>query len=141
MYKRQYDTHRKLQLFVKDLNRIYKQEKSLWEIDNSWKGFEWIDCNDSDNSILSFIRKSRNSDDFLVFACNYTPVPRLGYRLGVPKKGVYQEVLNSDSEIYGGSNIGNFGQVFTQNIPGHGKPFSVDLNLPPLGCVVLKLSN
>jgi 1,4-alpha-glucan branching enzyme len=136
-----YDTHRKLQLFVKDLNRIYKQEKSLWEIDNSWKGFEWIDCNDSDNSILSFIRKSRNSDDFLVFACNYTPVPRLGYRLGVPKKGVYQEVLNSDSEIYGGSNIGNFGQVFTQNIPGHGKPFSVDLNLPPLGCVVLKLSN
>ena len=133
-----YDTHRKLQLFVRDLNYLYKQEKSLWEIDNSWNGFEWIDCDDSENSTLSFVRKSRNSDEFLIFACNFTPVPRLGYRLGVPKKGIYHEVLNSDSENYGGSNIGNLGQVYAQNIPSHGKPYSVDLNLPPLGCVVLK---
>ena len=108
------------------------------EIDNSWKGFEWINCDDSENSTLSFVRKSRNSDEFLIFVCNFTPVPRLGYRLGVPKKGIYHEVLNSDSENYGGSNIRNLGQVYAQNIPSHGKPYSVDLNLPPLGCVVLK---
>jgi len=133
-----YDTHRKLQHFVKDLNRIYRQEKALWELDTSWKGFEWIDCNDSDNSILSFIRKSKNPDDFLIFVGNFTPVSRIGYRIGVPKKGIYLELLNSDSDIYGGTNLGNLGQVSTRNIPSHGKSFSLELNLPPLGCVILK---
>ena len=111
-----YNTHRKLQLFMSDLNHLYLDEKSLWENDNSWKGFEWIDCNDSDNSTLSFIRKSKNPDDFLVFVGNFTPVPRFHYRIGVPQKGVYREILNTDSEMYGGTNIGNLGQVFTQTV-------------------------
>jgi 1,4-alpha-glucan branching enzyme len=133
-----YETHHQLQRLVKDLNHLYNTEKSLFELDYSWQGFEWIDCNDADNSVISFIRKSKNPQDFLVFVCNFTPVPRPNYRIGVPQEGFYQEIINTDSEIYGGSNMGNWGGVWTENIPIHGRPFSLNLDLPPLGSLILK---
>ena len=133
-----YETHRQLQRLVKDLNHLYTTEKSLFELDYSWQGFEWIDCNDADNSVISFIRKSKDPQDFLVFVCNFTPIPRPNYRIGVPQEGFYQEIINTDSEIYGGGNMGNWGGVWTENIPIHGRPFSLNLTLPPLGSLILK---
>ncbi|MEI6157660.1 MAG: 1,4-alpha-glucan branching protein GlgB, partial [Atribacterota bacterium] len=133
-----YETHQGLQRFVKDLNHLYLQEEALWEQDTIWKGFEWIDCHDSDNSVLSFLRKGKNQENFLVFICNFTPVSRSGYRIGVPENGRYRELLNSDSELYGGSNVGNLGEVTASQEPHQGRPFSLSLNVPPLGCVILK---
>jgi len=133
-----YETHRQLQKLAKDLNHLYTIEKSLFELDYSWQGFEWIDCNDADNSVISFIRKSEDPGDFLVFVCNFTPVPRFNYQIGVPREGFYQEILNTDSEIYGGSNLGNWGGVWTESISRHGQPFSLNLTLPPLGSLILK---
>ncbi|MGB4691165.1 MAG: 1,4-alpha-glucan branching protein GlgB [Atribacterales bacterium] len=133
-----YETHRQLQRLIKDLNHLYTTEKSLFELDYSWQGFEWIDCNDADNSVISFMRKSKNPGDFLVFVSNFTPVPRFNYRIGVPREGFYQEILNTDSEIYGGSNLGNWGGVWTESIPAHGRSFSLNLTLPPLGSLIFK---
>ena len=82
-----YETHRQLQRLMEDLNHLYTTEKSLFELDYSWQGFEWIDCNDADNSVISFMRKSKNPGDFLVFVSNFTPVPRFNYRIGVPREG------------------------------------------------------
>ncbi|MBI5097105.1 MAG: 1,4-alpha-glucan branching protein GlgB, partial [Nitrospirae bacterium] len=98
----QYEPHQKLQRFVKDLNALYKREPALYEIDFDYTGFEWIDFHDADNCILSFLRRGRTYDDILIFVCNFTPVPRYPYRIGVPKAGFYRELMNSDSEIYGG---------------------------------------
>ena len=133
-----YETHRQLQRLMEDLNHLYTTEKSLFELDYSWQGFEWIDCNDADNSVISFMRKSKNPGDFLVFVSNFTPVPRFNYRIGVPREGFYQEILNTDSEIYGGSNLGNWGGVWTESIPAHGRSFSLNLTLPPLGSLIFK---
>ncbi|NSW76589.1 MAG: 1,4-alpha-glucan branching protein GlgB [Candidatus Atribacteria bacterium] len=133
-----YPTHSGLKRFVQDLNHLYRREKPLFECDYSWKGFEWIDCHDAENSTISFLRKAENPDDFLVFVANFTPVVRFNYRLGVPKPGHYREVLNSDAEIYGGSNVGNWGLVHTQEEPSHGRPYTLSLTLPPLGCLILK---
>lgn len=133
-----YPTHSGLKHFVQDLNHLYRREKPLFECDYSWKGFEWIDCHDAENSTISFLRKAENPDDFLVFVANFTPVVRFDYRLGVPKPGHYREVLNSDAEIYGGSNVGNWGLVHTQEEPSHGRPYTLSLTLPPLGCLILK---
>ncbi len=133
-----YETHCQLQRLVKDLNHLYITERSLFELDYSWQGFEWIDCNDADNSVISFVRKSKDSGDFLVFVSNFTPVPRFNYRIGVAREGFYQEILNTDSEVYGGSNLGNWGGVWTEDIPAHGRPFSLNLTLPPLGSLIFK---
>ncbi len=135
----QYEPHQKLQRFMKDLNSLYKKEPAFYELDFSWHGFEWIDFHDSDNSVISFIRKARNPDDFVVFVFNLTPVPRSGYRIGVPKKGFYKELLNSDSELYWGSNQGNAGGVYAEEIPQHGRPYSINLTLPPLSAIVFKI--
>ncbi|MEK6560406.1 MAG: 1,4-alpha-glucan branching protein GlgB, partial [Nitrospirota bacterium] len=116
----QYEEHSKLQRFVRDLNHLYRNEPSLCEIDFEYQGFEWIDFHDSDNSILSFLRRGKNPDDILIFACNFTTVPRRGYKIGVPRAGYYKEILNSDAEIYGGSNIGNSGGVSSAPIPWQG---------------------
>lgn len=132
-----FEPHRKLNGFVEDLNRLYRSEKALHELDFDYSGFEWIDFTDSENSILSFIRKSRQNE-VLVLVYNFTPVPRYGYRIGVPFAGFYEEVLNSDSEIYGGSNMGNGGGMFADHQPWHGKGFSLNLTLPPLSCLVFK---
>jgi 1,4-alpha-glucan branching enzyme len=134
----QYEPHKKLQRFVSDLNRLYKTEPAMHEVDFEWYGFEWIDFHDSDNSVISFIRRARNHDDFLIFVFNLTPVPRFGYRIGVPRGGFYREILNSDSEIYRGGNLGNAGGLYADNVPCHARQFSLNLTLPPLSVLIFK---
>jgi len=133
-----HELHKKLQKFVKDLNTLYKKEPSLYLVDFQPDGFEWIDFHDVEKSIISFIRKEKDVRDLLIFVFNFTPVPRENYKVGVPFGGFYREILNSDSRIYGGSNTGNMGGVFAENLPFHGRLFSLTLTLPPLGMVVLK---
>ena len=130
--------HRGIRRFVKDLTHLYRRELPLHEADYDPSGFQWIDCNDSDNSVVSFIRRSREGNDIIIVAVNFTPVVREGYRVGVPGAGLYVELLNSDSEIYGGSNKGNAGAVHSEAIPAHGFPQSLRLVLPPLATVFLK---
>ncbi len=134
----QYEPHEKLQRYIKDLNNLYTQEPALYKVDFHHTGFEWIDFGDWEESIVSFIRRGKNTGDFLVIALNFTPVLRTGYRLGVPENGFYKELLNSDSNIYWGSNMGNAGGVYAEPIPRHGRPCSINITLPPLGMVVFK---
>ncbi|MBF0564178.1 MAG: 1,4-alpha-glucan branching protein GlgB [Nitrospirae bacterium] len=133
-----HEPHRKLLQFMKDLNHLYKSEKALYEVDFSYTGFEWIDFSDYTNSVVSFIRKAKNSDDFILCVFNFTPVARLNYRVGVPREGYYKEVLNSDSGNYWGGNIGNWGGFHADHIWWQGKPFSLCMQLPPLGAVFMK---
>ena len=130
--------HKGLQQFVKDLNRTYRTEPALYECDFEASGFQWIDCNDSDNSVVALMRRAQDRNDFVIAIVNFTPVPRYGYVLGAPRAGRYDEVLNSDSDAYCGSNIGNDGIVYTEPIPSHGHPQSMRLTLPPLGFLLLK---
>ena len=130
--------HKGLRQFVQDLNRIYGTEHALHEVDFDPAGFQWIDCNDSENSVVSFIRRAKDGKDFLVAIANFTPVPREGYRIGVPAGGPYLELLNSDSDVYGGGNVGNGGVIFTEPIASHGHKYSMRLHLPPLGFLLLK---
>ena len=132
------EEHRKTKKFISDLNTIYKKEAALFEIDFSPEGFEWIDFSDYESSIISFIRKGKKVNDFLVCVFNFTPVPRYNYRVGVPMKVCYKEIFNSDSEFYGGSNMGNLGMVKAEDIPCHHMPFSINLTLPPLAGIILK---
>jgi 1,4-alpha-glucan branching enzyme len=129
-----------VQRFVQDLNRTYRSEHALYEVDFDPSGFQWVDCNDSENSVVSFIRRARQVDDFVVAVLNFTPVPRDGYRIGVPAAGPYFELVNSDGELYGGSNVGNGGTIFSEPIASHGYDQSLRLTLPPLGFLLLKPS-
>jgi 1,4-alpha-glucan branching enzyme len=133
-----YDYHRQLQAMVKELNRLCRHEKALHEADHHWGGFEWVDFHDVDHSVISFLRRARDPEDFLLFACNFTPLPRLGYRIGVPRGGHYSELFNSDSSYFGGSNVGNGGGAEAEPWPDHGQPYSVLLDLPPLAVIILK---
>jgi len=133
-----YEPHSKLRDLLRDLNRLFLQTPALHEYDFDGSGFEWIDLHDSEQSVLSYIRKGKNPEDVMIVVLNFTPVPREQYRLGVPKPGYYQEVLNSDSEVYGGSNMGNGGGVQTEAKPWMGRNDSVTLTVPPLGAVVLR---
>ncbi|OGL48609.1 MAG: 1,4-alpha-glucan branching enzyme [Candidatus Schekmanbacteria bacterium RIFCSPHIGHO2_02_FULL_38_11] len=135
----QYEPHKKFKNWIKDLNDLYKKEPSMYEIDFNSHGFEWIDFGDYEGSIVSFIRKGKDIEDFTVFVFNFTPVPRYNYRIGVPKSGHYKEVLNSDSERYWGSNVGNLGGVNAKPIRWHGRNYSIRINLPPLGALIFKL--
>jgi 1,4-alpha-glucan branching enzyme len=130
--------HRGVQHFVRDLGQLYRRESAFWEVDVSSAGFEWIDFHDVGNTVVSFLRRSRETGEELVFLCNFTPVPRHGYRAGLPRGGWYRELLNSDAEVYGGSNLGNGGGVYAEPVPEHGRPYSAPLTLPPLAIVVLK---
>ncbi len=130
--------HRGIQDLVRDLNRLYVSEPALHQIDFDWRGFEWVDFHDWENSIISFLRKGERPEDQILAVFNFTPVPRLGYRLGVPQPGFYREILNSDSAHYEGSDLGNSGGVHAEAIGSHGRPWSVSLNLPPLGALFLK---
>ena len=130
--------HKGLRQFVQDLNRTYAAEHALHEVDFDPAGFQWIDCNDSENSVVSFIRRAKDGKDFLVAIANFTPVPRDGYRIGVPAGGPYLELVNSDSQVYGGGNVGNGGVIFTESIASHGHNHSLRLHLPPLGFLLLK---
>lgn len=134
----EYDSHRKLQQFVKNLNHIYFSEPSLYEVDFHYSGFEWIDFRDAEGSTISFMRRGKNPNDILIFAFNFTPVPRLKYKIGVPFSAFYREILNSDSELYRGSNMGNAGGVAAEDIPCHQWPYTLTLTLPPLSVLVFK---
>lgn len=134
----QYEPHMKLKRYLADLNNVYRRELALSQVDYDWHGFEWIDFHDADNSILSFIRRAANSDDFLVFVFNLTSVPRQNYRIGIPRGGFYRELLNSDSDLYWGSNMGNSGGLLADEIETHGRKYSLNLVLPPLSCLILK---
>jgi 1,4-alpha-glucan branching enzyme len=129
--------HSGLQRWVQDLNGLYKGEPALYKRDFDPEGFEWIDCNDSQSSALSLIRKG-SSEDMVVVVCNFTPVPRLNYRVGVPRLGYWKEILNSDSKDYGGSGHGNLGGVEASPISFHGRPNSLNLTLPPLAAIFLR---
>jgi len=130
--------HRKMQDYVRDLNALYKKEKALYEVDFHYEGFEWIDCNDTEHSIISFLRKGKDWHDSLIFVCNFTPVPQEDYRIGAPFDTVYDEIFNSDWDKYGGSNVGNFGEIKAEKEPMHNKPYSIRLRIPPLATIVLK---
>lgn len=134
----EFQPHQGIQKWVTDLNRVYRGEPSLYECDTDPSGFEWIDCSDWESSTVSLIRKGRTSRNVTLIAANFTPVPRLGYRVGVPFGGVWQEILNSDAHEYGGSGIGNFGGITAEGTPKHGRPCSLVLNLPPLAVVFLR---
>ena len=133
-----YEPHYKLQKLVQDLNHYYKNEPALYEVDFEPFGFEWIDFYDSDNSVLSYVRRARNGD-FVIVALNMTPVPRYNYRVGVFFPGFYQEVMNSDSSEYWGGNMGNNGGVWAEPVSWQGKPNSLTITLPPLAGVIFKL--
>ncbi len=133
-----YPPHEGVQRWVKDLNNLYKNEPAMYELDFDIGGFEWIDFHDWEQSIISFIRKGKNTSDIILVVCNFTPVPRYNYRVGVPRGGFWREVLNSDSEEYGGSNLGNAGGVEVSPVPAYGKYHSLSLILPPLGVLFFK---
>ncbi len=134
----QYESHRGLQSWVADLNRAYRAERALHELDCDAAGFEWIDGSDSEQSMLSFMRRSRGSGEIVAAVLNFTPVPRHNYRVGVPHGGYWREILNSDAESYGGAGFGNLGGTDAQDVPAHGKPYSLNLIVPPLGAVFFK---
>ncbi|NLM16809.1 MAG: 1,4-alpha-glucan branching protein GlgB [Candidatus Riflebacteria bacterium] len=139
-YLLDYDSHSGLQRLVTHLNYLYKSESSLHLNDCEPYGFEWISFDDVENSTISWLRRGENNDDVTVYVANFTPVPRQGYRLGVPQKGYYKEILNSDSEMYFGSNIGNFGGCWSEDVHWNHKPQSISINLPPLALVGFKLT-
>jgi 1,4-alpha-glucan branching enzyme len=130
--------HDGLRRLVQHLNYVYKNELELWQLDDTYEGFDWIDFHDADNSVVSFLRKSRDGD-IMAFVVNATPVVRYNYRLGVPEAGFYSEIINTDAETYGGSNVGNFGGVQTQDVPWMGREHSILIHLPPLATVAFKL--
>ncbi len=133
--------HRGVHDLVRDLNRIYKNEPALWEADHDTTGFQWIDANNTDENVIAFMRTAPSSGRKLVCVCNFSPVVRTGYRVGVPVPGLYREVLNTDSELYGGSNKGNAGAVMAQATPWHGLPHSLALILPPLATLWFEAPN
>jgi 1,4-alpha-glucan branching enzyme len=130
--------HRGLQKFVADLNQLYAATPGLWQADYDHAGFNWIDCNDRENSVLSFLRQTPDGSNQLAVILNLTPVPRPSYRIGLPRGGKWREVLNGDAAIYGGSNQGNFGSVTAQNHPCHSQQYSAEFNLPPLSVIVFQ---
>jgi len=129
--------HAGVQRLVRDLNRLYASEPALHQRDCEPNGFQWTVGDDRANSVFAFVRYAANNPPVVVVS-NMTPVPRYGYRIGVPLDGTWREIFNSDSEFYGGSNIGNQGQVMTQAFPAHGQPYSVEIILPPLATIYLR---
>ena len=135
-YVLDYDHHRGMQTLVKDLNKLYTENPALYQFDFNHQGFEWIDCHDYQQSIISYRRKSANED--MIVILNFTPVPRENYRIGVPHEGVYREIFNSDSEYYSGSNTGN-GYIHSEPQPWMNMPHSINVTLPPLAGIILKI--
>jgi 1,4-alpha-glucan branching enzyme len=134
----QYPVHSGLQEWVSQLNRLYRAEPGLHVLDNNPAGFEWVDCNDNLTSTISLLRKSESAQDTVLIACNFTPITRVGYRIGVPHGGYWRELLNSDALEYGGTGVGNLGGVHAEAEPAHGRPYSLRLTLPPLAALFLK---
>ena len=126
-----------MQRLVADLNGLYRSAPALHQLDTNPDGFEWIDANDNESNAISYLRKDRDGD-VAVVVCNFTPVVRPGYLVGVPAGGFWREVLNTDAEAYGGSGVGNMGGVDTLPFGTHGRDYALSLTLPPLGVVVLQ---
>ena len=123
---------------MRDLNRLYQAEPALHEADFDAAGFRWIDANDNENSVVSIVRYAKERRQPVVMVFNFTPRPRMEYRIGVPEAGFYEERLNSDASAYGGSNAGNQGGVQSEPLAAHGFDQSLSLTVPPLGCLLLK---
>jgi 1,4-alpha-glucan branching enzyme len=130
--------HAGVQKWLQDLNGLYRSEPALHELDSDPAGFEWIDCGDADSSVVTLIRKAKSSSAMILAVCNFTPVPRYSYRIGAPRGGFWQEVLNGDADQYGGSNMGNLGGVETVPVALHGRPYSLTITLPPLSVSFFK---
>jgi 1,4-alpha-glucan branching enzyme len=130
--------HRGVQKWVEMLNRTYRSEPPLHALDNDPAGFEWVDCCDAGASMLSLLRKGCSSNEVVLVAGNFTPVPRVGYRIGVPFGGYWRELLNSDAKEYGGSGMGNMGGLQADGVAAHGRAYSLNLTLPPLAILFLK---
>ena len=137
----EYPMHTKMLEYSRALNKFYKENRPFWEVDFDWNGFEWIDCNDSENSIITFVRKSDNADDFIVVLCNFTPEVRQNYRIGVPKRGDYVEVFNSDAEEFGGSGVKNEGDLHTEDYGWHEREQSLVVTVPPMATIYLRLKD
>ena len=137
----EYPMHTKMLEYSRALNKFYKENRPFWEVDFDWNGFEWIDCNDSENSIITFVRKSDNADDFIVVLCNFTPEVRQNYRIGVPKRGDYVEVFNSDAEEFGGSGVKNEGDLHTEDYGWHEREQSLVITVPPMATIYLRLKD
>jgi 1,4-alpha-glucan branching enzyme len=133
--------HRGVQRLVGDLNRVYASEPALHQVDFDWQGFGWLEVHDVDTSVISFIRHASNPADFIVVVCNFTPVVREDYRVGVPVRGFYREILNTDSAYYEGSDAGNLGGLHSDPLGWNNQPFSLNVKLPPLGAVYFKLES
>jgi 1,4-alpha-glucan branching enzyme len=136
----QYPVHAGVQKWVEQLNRVYREEPALHEIETDPAGFEWVDCNDTAASVVSLLRKGKRPEDTILVVCNFTPIPRESYRIGVPFGGFWRELLNSDAKDYAGSGMGNAGGRQAEEIPTHGRPYSLELTLPPLGALFFKRS-
>jgi 1,4-alpha-glucan branching enzyme len=134
----QYPLHAGLSAWVRDLNRALARTPALHEQDFDAAGFSWIDCCDAANSVVAFLRRARDGGGTALVVCNFTPVPRPAYRVGVPLAGRWRETLNSDAQEYGGSGLGNLGGVESEPIEAHGHPQSIALMLPPLGVLYLE---
>jgi 1,4-alpha-glucan branching enzyme len=132
-----HEFHASIQRLVGDLNRLYVSEAALHELDADLAGFAWVDADDNDDSVVTYLRRSRETPDVLV-ACNFTPIVRHNYRVGVPVSGFWREVMNTDAQEYGGSGQGNMGGVNSAPIPMQGRPQSLNLTLPPLAVVILR---
>jgi 1,4-alpha-glucan branching enzyme len=133
-----YEPHQGVQHWVRDLNRLYAGEKALYQLDCEPAGFEWVDTGDAESSVISWIRKTPDDSSTILVVCNFTPVPRTGYRVGVPRGGLWREMLNSDAAVYGGSGVGNAGGFDAEPVPYNGRPFSLNLSLPSLGICFFK---
>ena len=134
----QHAPHSGMQQWITDLNDVYRSEPALHELNCDPAGFEWIDANDSQQSVLAFVRKSQGAKDLVLAICNFTSVPRVDYRLGVPRGGFWKELLNSDARVYWGGGMGNLGGVSAEDIPSHARPCSLRVTLPPLSIVFFK---
>ena len=133
----QYDKHREMQEFSRSLNCFYRATPPFWEVDFDWQGFEWIDCRDAENSVIAFLRRAKDGD-FVIAVSNFTPEVRHGYRVGMPKAGIYREVFNSDDILFGGSGVKNAGALRTEAVPWHDRAQSLALTLPPLATIYLR---
>jgi 1,4-alpha-glucan branching enzyme len=134
----QYPLQSGLQRCLADIQRVYRSHPALYQVDFDWQGFEWLESHDNENSVFAFLRRGREPQDIMVVVCNFTPVPRYGYRVGVPTGGPWREVLNTDSSLYSGSNVGNGGMVWALDEGWAGQPHSVCLTIPPLGAIYLR---
>jgi 1,4-alpha-glucan branching enzyme len=133
--------HAGIQSLVRDLNRLYRNEPALWEVDSDPAGFWWLEPNDADSNVIAFARANSDRTRLVVFVANLSPVPRPNYRLGLPRPGRWREAINTDSTFYGGSDIGNLGGVAPEPIPWHNQPVSAEVTLPPLAALWLVPDN